>query len=733
MNLFKVDFKIALAVLLFAVVISSSVYPSLVINPSSPLQISNATGFSGYPSIVWNSNSGRFAIVWSDGRDSLWQIYYARVTSGGVIDKSERVMNQNGASRAKPNLTYENGSSDNFAVWGGYSFVWGDALLFQNFDSNGSSNDTGTLRYPYTKEDKFGLTTRGSRFGVAAADTYFFESDIFYYETDTGGSIKNQLNVTSSLSGECIQPSISTDGSKYAIAFCNNSRGIYEIYLAILSSSGDISSLKRIGTHDNDAYYPEIVYNTASGEYGIVYYETYGGSNSIFFQRASKSGDAVGSRVLITTSGGVSKYPQITTDGTNYAIVYQNNMWSNFDIFFALLSKDGAFLETGQVIASSEYDLERADIAYNGSLYGVAWQRTRDTNTEVFFTTVTVVSPTPTPSPTPSPSPTPTPPAVVKVLQENWDSQGDWVCWGAFPEQAPSSIASHSNGKLVCTWEYPLPAPQFFQWLKWDTSHTAIDMSIPYQSGSIYLLGATMSSAVNESVPQIRLRAQSGDNRWTAYGMYAQNRLEEGGGVETTPQNFYCLWQPQGSTSDAFAAVDIFNGTASTGTIFVDQLFVYRIPIPDLYSVEYSTTDFSYGWSTLSGMTNVSIGSQIIIGDTSTWSTAGSYIKLNNAISPGRTYLLKYSLSKFGENPVDNIRLRVADCGNGFYSSNFVLSYQDIGVASSEYYLFHMVANWRDVLGDVTAFIDTLENGPASASIVLSKLIIQEFTLPSLQ
>lgn len=249
----------------------------------------------------------------------------------------------------------------------------------------------------------------------------------------------------------------------------------------------------------------------------------------------------------------------------------------------------------------------------------------------------------------------------------------------------------------------------------------------------IYILKASISADNNETVPGVRLRVQADDNVWSANAIYSGTAPGMGGNPQITPSDFFLIWQPQFSTSDAFVAVDMFSGTDHTGVIYVDDISVYRIPIPAAEKTEKTITDFSTNWLTLGGMTNVHFGQYITIDDTATWSTAGSFNYLIDPIAPGSVYRLRYTVSKTGSASNDQIRLRTADTYNGYYSNMIVFS-NDIQTAPQEMVAYHYGTNTRDsVNGDISVFFDTIHRVTGSPSIILSKLIIEKIVLPDLQ
>lgn len=325
-------------------------------------------------------------------------------------------------------------------------------------------------------------------------------------------------------------------------------------------------------------------------------------------------------------------------------------------------------------------------------------------------------------------------PPASAVFGEGWGTQNNWECITPTGNPAPTSVAQWDTEHIICKWlTSPLPAPGFYQWIKWNPSHTGIQMDVPYISDSIYVLKTRMIADSNETVPHIRARVQSSDNNWSACAVFGGDpNIGHGGVPSTNITDLYMLWQPQGTRAPAFVAFDIYNASPNLGEISVEDWLVYRLNMPTLTKTEKVITNFSSGWNTLGWMSNVSIGSQISIADTSTWSTAGAYITLSSPITPLKVYSIKYSLSKTGSNLPDIFRLRCSDIANASYNSYMAL-FQDIVSSPSQFTHYHIGMNGREpTLGDLGVFLDTVEFTSSASTITLSKIIIESFSLPTL-
>ncbi len=318
----------------------------------------------------------------------------------------------------------------------------------------------------------------------------------------------------------------------------------------------------------------------------------------------------------------------------------------------------------------------------------------------------------------------------IVVLNEFFDAQGGWTCWGG-QNPADTGVAESKDGKLVCKWsQSSLPSPGFFQWLK----GAPVIMDIPFINNSLYVLRTKMTSDFDITVPSIRTRVQSEDSVWISSCVYGSDESValKGGMVNTADNYYYMLWEPQGSDANAFCAFDMFNISSYTGEIYIDEYTLHRVPVPQT-SVSSTINEFN-NWGKIGDP--VINQNQIEYPETSTWQTAGTFIKLNNPLQYGDIYKIKYSLNKSGQSNPDQTRLRVNDIMNSAYSSNFALNpisanNNPLADIAKDYYLYHFSMNNRSANpdGDIAVFMDTINLGDSSASTILTKVEIEKVSI----
>jgi hypothetical protein len=339
---------------------------------------------------------------------------------------------------------------------------------------------------------------------------------------------------------------------------------------------------------------------------------------------------------------------------------------------------------------------------------------------------------------------------------DSFDTQGRWNAYsGATINPAPSSIASYDsvNKRLTLKFPvFPLPQPDYFPWLE-SAIPPAVGVNpvVTYAANTVYILKATISSDANDTVPAVRLRAQALDNIWTSCMMTGATGDQTGqvGAPTTTGEEFQMVFQPQGTTADAFIAVDAFSALSYTGEVYVEDLNLYAIdltaPNASLASI-LTISDFT-PWTVIgTGASKTAAAITIpdaFTGGADNFSQAGAFVKLPSDVQPGDYYRLRYSVSKNAvANWVDQVRLRVADTKNGGYNSNFV--YNDNNASATLHfsttpasvYMWHQALNTTSTTfnADLSVFFDLIDSTPGvvNATAILTGVEIEKATLPEL-
>ena len=210
----------------------------------SDVRVSNATGQSFRPSLVWTGTE--YAVTWNDDRDGNHEIYFARLdASGAPVGGEMRVSNAAGTSLLSDLAVVKGAAGSN-----GYGVVWLDdrdgnvEVYFSRLDPSGVT--AGTLRLTSTPLGSgdahiawngtgFGVTWIEEKPGSAGAS-----SQVVFAQVSEAGAKVGADVIVRDADGRAAIPILAWNGAEYGLAWRDTrSRGARgQIYFARLSTEG---------------------------------------------------------------------------------------------------------------------------------------------------------------------------------------------------------------------------------------------------------------------------------------------------------------------------------------------------------------------------------------------------------------------------------------------------------------------------------------------------------------
>jgi hypothetical protein len=121
-------------------------------------------------------------------------------------------------------------------------------------------------------------------------------------------------------------------------------------------------------------------------EFGVAWHDTRDGNYEIYFARLDASGARVGPEVRVTQDAGVSVYPSVAWNGSEYGLVWRDDRDGNEEIYFARIDAAGAKVGSDRRITNATGASGWPNLVWNGSEYGLSWYDERDGNREIYFT-----------------------------------------------------------------------------------------------------------------------------------------------------------------------------------------------------------------------------------------------------------------------------------------------------------------------------------------------------------
>lgn len=337
---------------------------------------------------------------------------------------------------------------------------------------------------------------------------------------------------------------------------------------------------------------------------------------------------------------------------------------------------------------------------------------------------------------------------------ETFDFQGYWNFYTDSFALGPIQYGKYDavNRRIVLS----SPGANWPTWYSWQIPSPQNEI-ITYQPNTLYALRTRLSTDANTSIPLVRIRVQSSDFVWeTDLNPQCMNlnpsSVPELGVPTTTPQDFLLIWEPQGSTANAFVAFDEWefgSGGTWTGDIYIDEFQLYHIPFNQITIIEEAIPEITafdtaspYNWSAATGVTVNPTNISFI--DTTSWHGVGRLVTLNKPMLPGYVYRLKYNISKSGTERVDDPRMRVNDAQNGGYSTSFSIddtrpeSTKHVETIAKDWIIYHVAKNPRATVDpyagiDLAIWCDAITKTPMGTTIMLlNKIRIERITFPPL-
>ncbi len=132
-----------------------------------------------------------------------------------------------------------------------------------------------------------------------------------------------------------------------------------------------------------DASNPSIVSN--GDGFGLAWHDTRDSGAQIYFARIDASGSKIGSEQRITNTAGASRDAEIAWDGTGYGLTWLEEAGTEYDVYFARLDVSGNLLAGPTQLTSMEILKSLPVIEYAENQYSVVWSDTRTGSSQSLF------------------------------------------------------------------------------------------------------------------------------------------------------------------------------------------------------------------------------------------------------------------------------------------------------------------------------------------------------------
>ncbi|MBN1695018.1 T9SS type A sorting domain-containing protein [candidate division WOR-3 bacterium] len=356
-----------------------------------PFVISDATGGQQSPAVAFDGTN--YLVVWYDSRSGLDDIYCTRVTpNGNVLNPAGIAICTAAEYQFFPDVSFDGTN---------YMVVWQDQRNGA-YDIYGTRvNQSGVVKEPSgilisdadDDQNRPSIDFDGTNYFVAWDDGRTSSAfDIYGTRIDTGGNVLNASGIAISTATDIqSSPSVSFDGTNYLVTWHDRRDGSdYDIYGARVNTSGVVH--EPTGIHisglDVQQLTPTVV--SYSGQWLVAWRDNRnGGYTDIYGSRISASGTVTDTDgILIASSAQAQGKPAVSSDGTNYLVVWEENRGGGppFDIYGMRVDASGKQLDEDAIpISTSTGSQQYPAVAFdNDSIYLVVWQDDRSGTNDIY-------------------------------------------------------------------------------------------------------------------------------------------------------------------------------------------------------------------------------------------------------------------------------------------------------------------------------------------------------------
>jgi hypothetical protein len=205
--------------------------------------------------------------------------------------------------------------------------------------------------------------------------------DIYGARVAPDGTVLDQAGIViSAAAGDQEAPAVAFGGTSYLVVWRDTRNGSYDIYGARLSPGGEVLDAEAIpitiaGNSQTDA-------SVAFGDstYLVVWTDSRNGTEDVYGTRVTGAGAVLDSAgIAISTASGAQHYPSVAYQGTLWLVAWQDSRNGQPDIYGARVAGDGTSPDTsGVAISTGPADEMHPRVASDGARFFVVWDDLRN-------------------------------------------------------------------------------------------------------------------------------------------------------------------------------------------------------------------------------------------------------------------------------------------------------------------------------------------------------------------
>jgi hypothetical protein len=292
-------------------------------------RLTNNSAISEFPSITVSGSN--LHVVWVDYRDGNDEIYYKRSTDGGVSWGADTRLTNNSA----------NSRILSVSVFGQVvHVVWcdgrdGNFEIYYKRSTDGGVSWGADTRLTNNSADSYNpsVSVSGQVVHVVWYDERDGNWEIYYKRsTDAGVSWGADTRLTNN-SANSYYPSVSVSGQVVHVLWSDNRDGNYEIYYRRSKDGGESwETDTRLTNNSANSYYPSV---SVSGQVvHVVWHDNRDGNYEIYYKRSTDGGVNWGADTRLTNNSANSYYPSVSVSGSAVHVVWNDYRDGNYEIYY---------------------------------------------------------------------------------------------------------------------------------------------------------------------------------------------------------------------------------------------------------------------------------------------------------------------------------------------------------------------------------------------------------------
>jgi len=305
---------------------------------SAAQRLSWTTGYSWHPAIAIDSNDA-IHVVWHDSTpgDGNTEIYYKRSTDGGTTwGSAKRLSWTSGPSRSPAIAT---GSSEAIhVVW--YDTTPGNEEIYYKSSKDGGATWSYTKRLTWTSGRSYSpaiASSSSNRVHVVWTERTPDNAEIYYKQSDDGGTTWNTARRRTWTSGSSYVPALSVDSAGTVhLVWYDETPGNFEIYYKGSDDGGATWTAARRITWTADASEEPTIAIDPSDNIYVAWDDDTPGLSEVYYKRSTDGGATWSAAQRLTWTSGWSGYPAMAADstGTIHIIWEDDTPDYNYELYY---------------------------------------------------------------------------------------------------------------------------------------------------------------------------------------------------------------------------------------------------------------------------------------------------------------------------------------------------------------------------------------------------------------